>query len=615
MSKESSNLKEVKSEPGLTTEEKTWLKKLGAIVGNSAGEAEDKDDAAAPVGAKQGAGQSLEKKSLAGDKSDLVGLPGLGDIPGIIKTLTGPITCTCTIDNNTDQTLILDKESTKEIEHGDLTKPPPNRIKPQQRGVEFIAVNRKFLGQSLTGAEGFIRYFVDDQKTVWRIHFNNPRISDPFKGGHNNADANLSGPNQAAVDKFETSQPSATDGDDAHFAFALDLAGGPPPNPQPNPQPGPVTDVKSSCLITVNNNTKLVLALADQGHDRGDFMTFPPQSIQPGGSAQFVSVETPHSKEQGCKGFVSWEVGSPAAAVWRVEWDNPEEAKNTAKATADPQSAGFRSTAQIGQDDENVPVVFTISGGGQSPTPPVPVPPVPVPPVPVPPVPPPEIEPEFNPPVAARQPTLRKGDKSEDGWVEYLQLLLNIKGAKLDADGNFGSGTEKAVRKFQADNGIQVDGVAGNQTWAALREGAPEKPSSDGRQPHTFVEHGAEARWEAEKEDAFYDSAADELSIFICSVGDARIDDGTATVRVTPPNTKPSVRKITIGPPINERPSGAGHVHAVKLANFKKTFPALDANGNVDPKAKVEDYKLEGFLEAELGGDSFKSKKIISDTV
>ena len=51
--------------------------------------------------------------------------------------------------------------------------------------------------------------------------------------------------------------------------------------------------------------------------------------------------------------------------------------KNTAGATLDPASAGFESLEQIGQGDENIPVEFTISGGGAAP---VPVPPVPIPP-------------------------------------------------------------------------------------------------------------------------------------------------------------------------------------------------------------------------------------------
>jgi hypothetical protein len=75
-------------------------------------------------------------------------------------------------------------------------------------------------------------------------------------------------------------------------------------------------------------------------------------------------------------------------------------------------------------------------------------------------------------------PTLRLGDKDGDGWVAYLQKLLNdrLDGA-LETDGVFGKGTEKALRAFQKQAKLEADGIAGNQTWAALRAGWPEVPS------------------------------------------------------------------------------------------------------------------------------------------
>ena len=357
-------------------------------------------------------------------------------------------------------------------------------------------------------------------------------------------------------------------------------------------------------MITVNNNTKLVLTLADQGHDRGDFMTFPPPTIQPNSSAQFVSVETPHAKEQGCKGFVSWEVGSPVAAIWRIEWDNPESEKNTAKATAEPQTAGFRSVSQIGQDDENVQAIFTLSGGGAGPAPAPSPSPGPTPAPSPAPGPDPGPEPEFNAPPGSRQPTLRKGDKSPDGWVEYMQRQLNLlMGANtVEVDGNFGSGTEKAVKAFQKKFNLQVDGTVGNQTWAALRSGTPEAPSTDGRKPHTFEQKDLQARWDVEKNDAAYIKSSDTLSIFVTNVGEGKIDDFFATVRITPPDTKSKTVKVKIGPPDIKTKTGQGDSHSVKLPNFKKTFPAKDPNAN------MEDYLVEAFFDKELGSDLFKGK-------
>lgn len=51
--------------------------------------------------------------------------------------------------------------------------------------------------------------------------------------------------------------------------------------------------------------------------------------------------------------------------------------------------------------------------------------------------------------------------------VKRLQERLGI-----SADGDFGPGTEKAVRAFQEENGLAVDGIAGPDTFTAM--GLPE---------------------------------------------------------------------------------------------------------------------------------------------
>jgi len=61
---------------------------------------------------------------------------------------------------------------------------------------------------------------------------------------------------------------------------------------------------------------------------------------------------------------------------------------------------------------------------------------------------------------------LSRGDESP--FVEILQHLLRARGFGLEADGVFGVVTEQAVRRFQGNQGIVVDGIVGPITWSRL---------------------------------------------------------------------------------------------------------------------------------------------------
>ena len=70
-------------------------------------------------------------------------------------------------------------------------------------------------------------------------------------------------------------------------------------------------------------------------------------------------------------------------------------------------------------------------------------------------------------------PTLRRGSKGE--YVTLLQTRLIQREYDLSpygADGSFGAKTEAAVRAFQWDAGLGVDGICGPKTWAALESQA-----------------------------------------------------------------------------------------------------------------------------------------------
>jgi hypothetical protein len=91
----------------------------------------------------------------------------------------------------------------------------------------------------------------------------------------------------------------------------------------------------------------------------------------------------------------------------------------------------------------------------------------------------PEIEPLPDTPTPPPPPScptvgvdvLRRGDGVSHGCssVRELQQLLSHR-YNVAVDGQFGPGTEAAVRQFQADNGLVVDGLVGPATWALLVE-------------------------------------------------------------------------------------------------------------------------------------------------
>lgn len=63
-------------------------------------------------------------------------------------------------------------------------------------------------------------------------------------------------------------------------------------------------------------------------------------------------------------------------------------------------------------------------------------------------------------------PLLRNG--SQGNFVYLLQFILNQYGYNLSVDGIFGTRTLNAVREFQRNNSLSVDGLVGNNTWKTL---------------------------------------------------------------------------------------------------------------------------------------------------
>jgi len=63
-------------------------------------------------------------------------------------------------------------------------------------------------------------------------------------------------------------------------------------------------------------------------------------------------------------------------------------------------------------------------------------------------------------------PLVREGDR--DHPVRTLQYLLRARNHPVTVDGIFGPKTDAAVRSFQQDKHLAIDGIVGPNTWSAL---------------------------------------------------------------------------------------------------------------------------------------------------
>lgn len=80
-----------------------------------------------------------------------------------------------------------------------------------------------------------------------------------------------------------------------------------------------------------------------------------------------------------------------------------------------------------------------------------------------------EDKPVSTPAAAESLPMLRKGDEGDT--VKAMQILLIGYGCKcgiFGADGDLGSATEKALKRYQEKMGLEADGICGPLTWGKL---------------------------------------------------------------------------------------------------------------------------------------------------
>lgn len=98
---------------------------------------------------------------------------------------------------------------------------------------------------------------------------------------------------------------------------------------------------------------------------------------------------------------------------------------------------------------------------------------------------------------SASQPVLRQTSKG--AAVERLQSALTEAGYPCAVDGDFGPRTDDALRRFQQDNGLTVDGIAGPRTWAAL--------ASSGQAQQAQAQQPAQAQAPAQANGSSFDAS------------------------------------------------------------------------------------------------------------
>ena len=464
----------------------------------------------------------------------------------------GPKTIRVDIVNRTGFALRRHGAGTEDAEHVEYEKEPPKTI--PDKGVATVIAKAK--GENANGPAGDVTYIVGDAKgdclvrMTWR---------------HGASPVGTARPNDGRF------VPQSIKKGADRFQYVVVAAQG-----------KPAADPLEPMKIRLDNFSGTTIFREDFGLDnpKAQFNPEPPKTLDgPKGRFEF-KVFSLDAEFPGLSGFVNYSftlepprMDENPSGKYRVSiaWD--ESGMQIGNIVPD----GKNMEVELGGDERNPIFSFFCA------------------------------TPDFKPPGKASEPTLREGDKSPDGWVEYLQELLNLKGAKLEVDGDFGTNTAKAVKAFQRKHkkeGVLEDGVVGAETWSFLREGAPAKPKTDGRKPHTFVEKGNSARWVLESRQPVYDEAGDFALMQAVSVGDVdEIAKRIVRFRVISPEGETKLFDRPIGKPQTASTTGQGNRHNIAIENFSELFGKPPLPGKPPPG----DYKVTAYFPAELSGDTLES--------
>ena len=176
------------------------------------------------------------------------------------------------------------------------------------------------------------------------------------------------------------------------------------------------------------------------------------------------------------------------------------------------------------------------------------------------------------------EPTLRHGDNEADGWVRYLQEKLLVQDEHLPTTGVFDDATLETVKDFQAARHLTyVDGVVGDETWAALRSEHHHVPGTDGLAAHTHLDAGLHLVFFDHGDLDLWYPDYDYFGATIVNVGGTQCHSGVAVYfTVTPEggSALPREMVMTVPYPGQADPCQPGGYQWVQLDGVKGRYGA-----------------------------------------